>query len=82
MAQAIEEARRRAEQSQAIATLHCASVTDLDFLQPPYDLAIDIGCAHALDEGQLRRYHVLMSRLLKPGAFYLLFARLSDGMEL
>lgn len=76
VAQAIEEARRRAAEaklSSKVRFFH-APVTDLHFLQPPYNLAIDVGCMHSFDEGELQAYAAELRRLLVPGAYFLLFA--------
>jgi cyclopropane fatty-acyl-phospholipid synthase-like methyltransferase len=76
VAQAIDEARRRAEAARVAprAKFYHSSVTDLRFLQPPYDLAIDIGCMHSFDEDELRAYAGELHRLLIPGGYFLLFA--------
>lgn len=55
-----------------------ASVAALDFLTGPYDFALDVGCAHGLDAGELTAYYAGLARLLRPGALYLLFAHLND----
>ena len=57
---------------------HMGRVTDLSFLQDSYDLAIDVGCMHALDDADLSRYRDGVYRLLKPGGQYVLFAHLRD----
>ena len=79
--QAIEGAKQRA----AAAGLpperihfHCADVTRLDFLHPPYDFAVDVGCLHSLEEEDLQRLHGELCRLLRPGALFMLFAHLRD----
>lgn len=76
---ALDEARRRAAEAGVAVAFHEADVSALDFLSPPYDLAVDVGCAHALDGDRLRRYHHGLRRLLRPGARYLLYARLQDA---
>lgn len=48
------------------------------FLPGPYDLAIDVGCMHSLNEPMLQAYRDGLLRLLAPGALYLLFAHLRD----
>ena len=72
---AIRRARRRAKEAGlSSARFYAADVTRLDFLKPPFDLALDIGCFHGLDaEGQVR-YHAQLSRLLEPGARFMLYA--------
>lgn len=78
--QAVSEARVRAEKAGLAEriTYHQGSVAELDFLARPFDFALDVGCAHGLDLAELRSYHRGLSRLLKPGALYLLFAHLND----
>jgi len=78
--QAIAEARRRAGAAkvQDRITFHVASVADLGFLDGRYQLAVDVGCLHALDETQQQGYQQGVARLLEQGAPYLLFARLQD----
>jgi cyclopropane fatty-acyl-phospholipid synthase-like methyltransferase len=61
--------------------LFAASVTELGFLEPPYDLAVDVGCVHALEGDDLRAYAAGLARLLRPGGLYLLFAHLRQPGE-
>ena len=77
--QAIEMAEEAAQAAQVTVRFHLASVTDLSFLTPPYDLAVDIGCCHALTQPQLQAYHAHLVRLLRPGGDFLLFARLAES---
>ncbi len=78
--EAIAEATRRAQAAGAAgrARFHTGSVAELDFLDGRYDLAVDVGCLHALTPNQLRRYHAGLKRLLSPGALYLLYTRLQE----
>ncbi|WP_129673967.1 cyclopropane-fatty-acyl-phospholipid synthase family protein [Candidatus Chloroploca sp. Khr17] len=55
-----------------------ASVTAMPFLSGPYDLAIDIGCMHALTGDDLRAYADEVARLVSPGGRYVLFAHLRN----
>ncbi|GAB4537669.1 MAG: hypothetical protein Kow0063_24760 [Anaerolineae bacterium] len=73
-ARAIRQARRKARKAGLTIDFHIADVTRLDFLHPPFDLALDIGCFHTLDkEGQVR-YRDQLLRLLRPGARFMLYA--------
>jgi cyclopropane fatty-acyl-phospholipid synthase-like methyltransferase len=75
--QAIAGAKQRASQAGVTgASFHTGSVTDLSFLDGPYDFALDVGCAHNFPANELRHYHQALKRLLKTGAIYLLFAHL------
>lgn len=77
---AIAVARQRAVAAGVAAriTFHVASAAKLDFLTPPYDLAIDVGCMHSFTYEQLRAYRGELARLLPPGGLYVLFAHLRD----
>lgn len=57
---------------------YAASVADLTFLDKPYDLALDVGCMHALTDAERLAYRDELCRLLRPGAHYLLFVHVSD----
>ncbi len=58
--------------------LFIASVTDLRFLNDPYDLVIDVGCMHGMSVEELRAYAGEVARLTQPGGLYLLFAHMHD----
>jgi SAM-dependent methyltransferase len=73
-ARAIGKARRKARESGLLMDFHTGDVTRLDFLQPPFDLALDIGCFHALDDMSRVRYRDQLRRLLSPGARLMLYA--------
>jgi SAM-dependent methyltransferase len=78
--QAIAEATARASQAGLPnVRFHLSSVTQLAFLTGPYDFALDVGCAHSFTSDELRAYHQELLRLLKPGAYYLLFAHLTEA---
>lgn len=71
---AIRKARRRARAAGLSADFYAADVTRLGFLRPGFDLALDIGCFHALDADGRTRYRDQLGRLLGPGAHYMLYA--------
>jgi len=73
-ARAIRQARRKAEEAGLLVDFYTADVTRLNFLQPSFDLALDIGCFHALDDEGWRRYRDELCRLLRPGARFMLYA--------
>lgn len=76
--QAIEVARRRAALAGVAerAVFYVASATDLGFLAPSFDLAIDVGCMHSFSDEMLSDYGGELARLLAPGAEFILHARL------
>ena len=73
-ARAVRKARRKAQETGLSVDFYTADVTRLDFLQPPFDLALDIGCFHALDDEGWIRYRGQLRRLLCPGARFMLYA--------
>ncbi len=78
--QAIDVARQRAAAAGVAVNFHVSDVTDLHFLPSAgYDFAVDVGCAHNLDAPGLAAYYCGLERLLKPGACFLLFARLKEA---
>ena len=84
--QAITGAAARAQAAGVARQIrfHVASVTNLDFLDGPYDLALDVGCMHVLTGAGLEAYRYELCRLLRAGAPYLLFAHVQDegaGLE-
>lgn len=77
VATAVSEARRRAAAAGVTDNVQFwhGSVSGMPFLTDAYDLAIDVGCLHALTEPAQQGYRDELLRLLKPGATYLVFAR-------
>lgn len=75
VARALAEAERRAAAAGVSAAFHHSSVTEISYLTPPYDLAIDVGCGHNLDAAGWRAYHARLHRLLRPGALFMLYSR-------
>ncbi len=76
--QALVEARRRAAQAGVAPQFYQGNVTDLHFLSGPYDFVLDVGCAHNLDAAELHAYGNEVRRLLAPGGYYMLSARLGQ----
>jgi len=56
-----------------------ADVTRLDFVSGPFDLALDIGCLHSLPVRDRAAYATGLSRLVRPGGTYLLYAFAPGG---
>ena len=83
IAHAVEIARARATAAGGgeRARFYQASVAELGFLEPPYDLAVDVGCMHSFDEETLRAYAAELVRLLRPGGRFLLFVHLRDAAD-
>jgi cyclopropane fatty-acyl-phospholipid synthase-like methyltransferase len=85
--EAIELARLRAAQagvSDAVRFLlgsvdHLERLEPPNGLEPPYDLAIDVGCMHNLRGAALNDYAAGVARMLPAGGRYLLFAHLAPN---
>jgi SAM-dependent methyltransferase len=71
---AIEKAKRK---TRGLAvTLLVGDVTKLESLplNGPFDLALDIGCWHSLDEAGRGRYVAGLAHWMKPGGLFMLYA--------
>jgi len=71
---AIATARAKAARSGFAIDFLVASVTDLSALTGPFDYVLDIGCLHSLEVEDRQRYVATLSRLLRPQAWYMLYA--------
>ncbi len=69
---AIELARDKARQAGVQVDFRLSDVTHLDFLQKPFNLILDVGCFHGLDQAGRLRYAEHASRLTQPGSKFLL----------
>ncbi|GMQ79255.1 MAG: class I SAM-dependent methyltransferase [Anaerolineae bacterium] len=79
---AIAVAAKRSREVGVSARFHIASIIDLGFLSGTYDLAIDVGCGHNLSSEALVQYRDLLRGLLRPGGYFLIFARMrTDDQE-
>jgi SAM-dependent methyltransferase len=75
---AIAKARRKL--GPLPATLLVGDVTKLESLPlpGPFDLALDMGCFHSLDDDGRKRYVAGLKHWMAPGGIYLLYAWLPD----
>lgn len=81
---AIRSARRKAAESGLKIDFIDASVTRPGRLEGPFDYALDIGCLFGLNTDERSRYADILARLLRPGAWYMLYAwlpRLVNGQR-
>lgn len=81
--QAVAESHARAQIAGVSARLrfHLHDVTELSFLEPAFDLAVDIGCMHSFALDELVRYRDGLRRLIRENGYYLLFAHLRDAED-
>lgn len=77
--EAITLAQERAAQANLTDRVRftVGSVTHLESMEPPYDLAIDIGCMHNLRGADLDAYAAEVARMIRSGGLYVLFAHLA-----
>lgn len=73
-AQAIYKARQKASQANLKIKFYIHDVTDLSFLTDLYDYALDIGCLFTLPPKDQAKYTANLSRILRPGGWYMLYA--------
>jgi SAM-dependent methyltransferase len=71
---AIATAKRKARAAGVNAEHFQGDVTKLDFLNPPFDFALDIGCFHGLPVNGRTAYISGLTRLLRPGAIFMCYA--------
>ncbi|MFZ5878106.1 MAG: class I SAM-dependent methyltransferase [Chloroflexota bacterium] len=68
---AIALARRKTRAAKVQAKLRVGDVTRLDGIDGPFDLALDIGCFHAIRDRAA--YLRELERVLAPGGFWLMY---------
>ena len=66
-------ARRKLRGQAGLEGIFLGSVAEIDYLQPPFDLILDIGCFHSLPADEKAKYRQQVERLLAPGGTYLLY---------
>jgi SAM-dependent methyltransferase len=73
-AKAIAEAREKAKHVGVNADFRIGDVTRLDPLSGPFDFALDVGCFHGLHAAGRARYVEQLTRLVRSGGKYTLWA--------
>lgn len=71
---AIQSAKRKVKQAGLEADLIVGDVTRLVTVNGPFDLILDIGCFHTLDDKRKTRYIQNLPDLLSPDGTYLMYA--------
>ncbi len=69
---AIQRAKQKIKAANVRAEVHLGDVTHLPHIQGPFDLALDMGCFHNLNDR--RAYLDELTRLLAPTGHWLLYA--------
>jgi cyclopropane fatty-acyl-phospholipid synthase-like methyltransferase len=80
---AIRQAKQKAKAAGVSVHVQRGEVSRLEGITGPFDLALDIGCFHNLNEDERVEYQNSISRVLHPGGIYLLYSWLvntDDGI--
>ena len=80
---AIRLAKQKAKAAGVSVHVQRGDVSRLEGITGPFDLALDIGCFHSLDEDKRVEYQKSILRVLHPGGIYLLYSWLintDDGI--
>ncbi len=80
---AIRSAQRKAAKAGVSADLRVGDVVKLNGINSPFDLILDIGCYHSLDQPSMQAYQENIKRLLAPGGTFMiyLFFRSEDKLS-
>jgi cyclopropane fatty-acyl-phospholipid synthase-like methyltransferase len=69
---AVKTAKRKTRKVRVEAELYVRDVTDLEGINGPFDLALDIGCFHSLGDKKAD-YLSELDRILAPGGHWLMY---------
>jgi cyclopropane fatty-acyl-phospholipid synthase-like methyltransferase len=78
---AVKMARRKVKAVDVQADLHVGDVTRLDGIQGPFDMALDLGCFHSLNQRGKEAYLDNLEHLLAPGAHWLMYGFFRSDLE-
>jgi SAM-dependent methyltransferase len=76
---AVRKAHQKARQAGIQASFYTDDVTQLDKIEGPFDLILDMGCFHSLPSNDRPDYIENVERLLAPQGTYLLYAFLKEN---
>ena len=76
---AIKLARQKLKKAGLQAELYVNDATQLNGIAGPFDLALDIGCFHAISKEGQGKYLDGLDRILTPNGFWLLYGFLKPG---
>jgi SAM-dependent methyltransferase len=78
---AVNKAREKARMAGVSAELLVEDVTKLDLISGKFDLILDIGCFHSLDDDEKLVYIANLNRLTGPGNYYLMYGFIADDND-
>ena len=76
---AIRIAKDKLKRKNLKADLHVGDVTKLDHINKTFDLALDIGCFHGLNQTGKLNYLTQLDRILSPNGFWLMYGFFNPG---
>ncbi|NJC97170.1 MAG: hypothetical protein C3F07_17865 [Anaerolineales bacterium] len=76
---AIRMAKKKLKEAGIQAELHVGNVTKIDHISGPFDLALDIGCFHSLDQEGKQDYLTQLDRFLAPNGSWLMYGFYAQG---
>lgn len=76
---AIKLARQKIKQAGIFAEVQVNDATKLSRISGPFDLALDIGCFHAVNKEGQAKYLDQLDRILAPNGFWLWYGFLKSG---
>ena len=71
---AIASAHDKARKAGVEVDWYVADATRLDFLNPPFDFVLDLGCLHTIEPTRRAQYVANLARLTRVGSVYMLYA--------
>ena len=74
---AIQIAKRKTQSAKVNVDLHVGDVTKLKGIDGPFNLALDLGCFHGIQEKS--DYLAQLNRVLAPGGYWLLYGIFSTA---
>lgn len=78
---AIQTARRKARQAGVQVKFYLDDVTRLKGIAGPFNLILDIGCFHNLQESDKKTYIQNLERLLETGGTFLIYAFIQTDLD-
>lgn len=75
---AVHKARKRLRDAGIVSEVYCRSVVKIDFIATKFDLVLDIGCFHGLNDKEKQKYIQNLDHLLKSNGTLMIYGFLSQ----
>ena len=76
---AIHLAKQKARRAGVKAEFLAKDAAQLQGIQGPFDLALDLGCFHGIVQNRREKYLESLNRVLTPGGYWLMYGFLKSG---